>query len=338
MKIKLKSGKARVYLFAALVVVASLAFVMAIVDPAAHIFDEIEGLDNPIDLCTKENSFPGSPGYLDGCGCEGPLDSPDGSPIDYEPIFFSPEQNHIASFDVDQNLDTSVITQIDENVGINTASPDESLHVFGAGGTWIEESVQIDTDLIINTLGGNLGYLLTENIYSAGKVKVVDLEAGSLPSCEDEVGSICASDDVTVGDKLFLHGPSISDVYPVIQMDWFDDVEGNRHQRMSWRSSSAKYKENIEVMDRDFSKILEAEPRSFSYKTSGVRSVGYIAEELVELGLNDLVVYNGEGLPESVAYDMVSIYLIGAIDEKQERLDGLIDAVCSKNSRAEVCK
>ncbi len=98
-------------------------------------------------------------------------------------------------------------------------------------------------------------------------------------------------------------------------------VDGNG--RLYKYSSSARYKEAIQNFNEDFDKILQVQPKSFRYKDSGVASFGYIAEELEQSGLKNLVVYNDKGQPESVAYDKVALYLAEVIKEMKKELDEL---------------
>ena len=49
-------------------------------------------------------------------------------------------------------------------------------------------------------------------------------------------------------------------------------------------SSSRETKTNIHPFEEDFTKILNAQPVSFTDKTSGEQNIGYIAEEFEEIG------------------------------------------------------
>jgi hypothetical protein len=88
-------------------------------------------------------------------------------------------------------------------------------------------------------------------------------------------------------------------------------------------SSSRRYKENIQKLEDDFSKILKVEPKSFTWKSSGAKDIGLIAEDLDEMGLKNLVIYNNEGQPESVKYEKVSLYLLEVIKELKAQNDSL---------------
>ena len=84
-------------------------------------------------------------------------------------------------------------------------------------------------------------------------------------------------------------------------------------------NSSLRYKENVQPLTDDFSKILQIQPKSYDYKDSGAKDVGYIAEDFDALGLKDLVVYDDQNRPDAIKYDRISIYLTEII--KQQQLD-----------------
>jgi len=95
-------------------------------------------------------------------------------------------------------------------------------------------------------------------------------------------------------------------------------------QGMLWRStSSLRYKYNVQPLEEDFSKILQLQPKSFTYKGSDMQGMGYIAEDLDAMGLKDLVGYDGEGRPDSVNYDKISVYLTEIVKQQQQDIDAL---------------
>ena len=81
--------------------------------------------------------------------------------------------------------------------------------------------------------------------------------------------------------------------------------------------SSARFKEDIEPLKDDFHKILEAKPKSFTWKENGEKGIGFIAEEFDALGLTDLVYYE-DGQPFSIRYELVPLYLLEVIKDQVE--------------------
>ncbi len=88
-------------------------------------------------------------------------------------------------------------------------------------------------------------------------------------------------------------------------------------------TSSRRYKENIQTLQDEFDKILELEPITFAYKDSQLKSFGYIAEDLDALELENLVIYNQSGQPESIRYDKLSVYLLEVVKNLNSRIKQL---------------
>ena len=86
-------------------------------------------------------------------------------------------------------------------------------------------------------------------------------------------------------------------------------------------SSSERYKENITPLADDFLKILEAQPKSFTDKATQQREIGYIAENFQELGLTNLLYYDGQGLPESIKYEKIPLYLVEVAKLQQQQIE-----------------
>jgi hypothetical protein len=99
-------------------------------------------------------------------------------------------------------------------------------------------------------------------------------------------------------------------------VDLVVDSAGN----VARQSSSARFKEDIQPLQDDFHKILMLEPRSFTYKGTSSREIGYTAEEVDGADLQNLVAYDTDGQPQGVHYKMISIYLLELVKEQQAAL------------------
>lgn len=91
-------------------------------------------------------------------------------------------------------------------------------------------------------------------------------------------------------------------------------------------SSSARYKENIEPVD-DVDYLYNLNPVSFNYKNdeSKKKVYGLIAEEVEEI-LPEIVVYkdiDGERVPDTVQYHVLSPLLLGMIKQQKEIIESL---------------
>lgn len=107
----------------------------------------------------------------------------------------------------------------------------------------------------------------------------------------------------------------------------YDTGNGNFY----FTASSLRYKDNIQDFSDDFHKILQAEPKSFTWKTTKAKDIGYIAEDFDKLGLNNLVVYDKEGKPDAVKYDKLALYMLEIIKDQQKQIDELKAQLNIKN-------
>ena len=97
-------------------------------------------------------------------------------------------------------------------------------------------------------------------------------------------------------------------------------------------TSSRRYKADIQSIDYGM-KALELEPRTWvdiaEYRDNGnsteglERIPGFIAEELHELGLTELVQYNEDGQPDAVYYDRMLVAVIPVIKNQQQLIEQL---------------
>jgi hypothetical protein len=92
-------------------------------------------------------------------------------------------------------------------------------------------------------------------------------------------------------------------------------------------SSSARFKENIVDAGLDVDAIRQIAVRHFNYKSdfSNDQSlqVGVIAEELVELGLDEFVFFNDDGTPDGVAYEKLALAVLSLVQVQADAFDAL---------------
>jgi len=93
-------------------------------------------------------------------------------------------------------------------------------------------------------------------------------------------------------------------------------------------ASSERFKENIVDADIDVDAVNKIRVRNFTYKPDfsddDSVQVGVIAEELIELGLEQFVFFDDEGVPDGVAYDKLALALIPLIQSQAARLDDVV--------------
>lgn len=88
------------------------------------------------------------------------------------------------------------------------------------------------------------------------------------------------------------------------------------------QTSSRRFKENIEPTTLDTSGLYETELVKYTYKDSGIPSIGYIAEDL-PASLSGLLVYDKEGQINSIAYSLMPLYIIEELKKLNARIRAL---------------
>lgn len=114
-------------------------------------------------------------------------------------------------------------------------------------------------------------------------------------------------------DSIYSHTSSAS-------ANVYIDANG----RLLRSTSSLRYK--VDVRDAEPApSILDVQPRTWADRNDpeGPRHFGVIAEELHDLGLGDLVVYDAEGRPDAVAYDRGWIPLVAVLREQRDQIADL---------------
>jgi trimeric autotransporter adhesin len=94
-------------------------------------------------------------------------------------------------------------------------------------------------------------------------------------------------------------------------------INGNN---VYYLTSKKESKKDIEPLSDNFEKILRAKPVSFKDKATGMKGIGYIAEDFEEEGLQNLLVYE-DGKLVSLRYDLISVYNLEVIKEQQKQIE-----------------
>lgn len=135
-------------------------------------------------------------------------------------------------------------------------------------------------------------------------------------------GTLSVSGNATVTGDLFLPNSFLAaSGYTVAYIDGTG--------RLARGASSARFKRNIQSWTPQMQAIFAMRLVTFYYTDEVLngadprREVGVIAEELMELGLNWLVYFNDEGLPMGVHYERISLALLPAIQNLNERVTAL---------------
>lgn len=99
-------------------------------------------------------------------------------------------------------------------------------------------------------------------------------------------------------------------------------------------TSSRKYKQDIADADIDPAAVLKMRARSWRDKAEVAenpdtprRYIGFVAEELHDLGLTEFVTYDDEGRPDAIAYDRLSVALLSALRSVAKQAKDRSDAL-----------
>jgi hypothetical protein len=96
---------------------------------------------------------------------------------------------------------------------------------------------------------------------------------------------------------------------------------------ISREGSSLRYKQNVQTLDDNFSKILSVTPRKYQmrdgYGPKDMWTFGYVAEELDAAGLQNLVIYDAKGRPDGVKYKKVVLYVTEVVKSQQKTIEHL---------------
>ncbi len=105
---------------------------------------------------------------------------------------------------------------------------------------------------------------------------------------------------------------------------WHDlIIESNG--KIKYATSSRRYKENIEPFADDFDLILQTELKQWTGKgdDSGRMGFGFIAEEIKELGLESLVLYDKDGRVDSLKFRNIPFYTLQVVKRHEYEIEAL---------------
>lgn len=135
------------------------------------------------------------------------------------------------------------------------------------------------------------------------------------------------------GIQLSANGTNTPDLYVQdatgnIFMQNLDDTTGvsanmyynTTSKELMYITSSQRYKTDIKDYDKGLDFILNLRPVYYRSKKSSDLSkfgVGFIAEEVEEIGLSEFIDYDANGLPNSVHYSLITALTTKAIQEQQ---------------------
>jgi len=196
----------------------------------------------------------------------------------------------------------------------------------GAGGTgyyWNNSSGALSTQLIyIQQASGSTGISMQNGANLAMGGGSIAMGGGAMSGGS----TITTTGAITSGGTLRSTGNI--EAASMASLAATGVVWSSSNQRFYLTTSTERHKNNITPVDGSnyLAKILELEPVTFTYKpeyTDNPNQVisGLIAERVAEIPeFSSVVNYDPDGLPESIAYDRLSIFMIPALKQINDRL------------------
>jgi hypothetical protein len=201
---------------------------------------------------------------------------------------------------------------VDGKVGIGTTAPAALLDVTPTSTTTGIRAAGYDNCWGLLVYGS-----------STGRSYGLEINAGS--SSNDSSFVVYEKTSTTVyfhirgdGAIIFPQSPSVSPD----NMTYFDNAG-----HFGKQTSSIRYKEDVQLMVEDFSKILNISTKTFKYKKDGAIGFGGIAEDFVDAGLLNLVNFNTDNQPENIKDHKIIWYLIEIMKQFKIDIDDLKEAI-----------
>lgn len=206
---------------------------------------------------------------------------------------------------------------------LTTGGADLAFNPGGGQFSVTTDSFGISTqDLNVTTSIGNLGMQFQTSLASQ-PITFVTADAGS------NIGFISAGNLGLNGVDIVLTATGlIGLVSPVITAPNIGsgtgtDLVRDGTNQILLKTSSKRFKENIEDLKFDSSKILDLSAKSFNYISQpGLETFGWIAEEVDEV-LPQLVTRNSENEIESVKYAEAIVLLVEEVKKLREKVIAL---------------
>lgn len=237
------------------------------------------------------------------------------------------------------------------SLGIGTAAPinrvtigtpetpllNGAVGIFNAGGTFM--TVRDTTNNIEGFVGADAnGVLFGSMSDSAVRIRTNNVNRLTF----DVGGNAIFSGIVNFGSFA---------VFPTLDTGGVTSLCRNASDRISFCSSSLRYKNNVSAFNSGLELVKRLRPVSFNWKEGGMLDLGLVAEEVAAVEPL-LTTTNTKGEVEGVKYDRVGVVLVNAVKEQQEeiesqkkeindlrrQLEALKKLVCATNAAAEVCK
>ncbi len=216
-----------------------------------------------------------------------------------------------------------LMVDVSGNVGIGTTTPDVQLHL---------SSQTINQQTGLKLTQGTANSLFHHNaegdliLRKSNKPRQLVL---------DSMGGVGIDTTHTDGSKLYVNGDTELDGKVIFTnglttgaiggLDLVCVDQGNGNFEVRRQISSRRYKENIRPFEAHAERLLDIPLKSWTAigDDSGRMGIGYIAEEIDAAGLGELVLFNSDGMVESLNFNYFPFYNMEVIKKNRERIIAL---------------
>ena len=215
---------------------------------------------------------------------------------------------HATKFVGDGSGLTNISAQIPDSLtlrGLTVNGQVQAATFRGDGSGLTNISAQIPDSLTLRGLTVN-GQVQATTYRGDGRY----LENIPAPTGSLTLASLVVNGRVEFHEKVYFRGiSSIDSGYRKLVL---------KNQEVGVDNSSRRYKHNIIFLEDNFRKIMQLQPRKYSRQLNAEpKEIGYIAEEVHNLGLTNLVYYDRENRPEGLDYDKICLYLLEILREHE---------------------
>lgn len=235
----------------------------------------------------------------------------------------------------------TIVIDSNGNVGIGTTSPSTKLHISGAGTT---SASYTNGDAGAQTLylqdtgldAGNGGQILfgaSSGIFAGIK--------GFLQNGNGPAGDLILQTRTTSGNVLerlrvdYKGNVGIGTTSPQTKLHVDGTIRYTNRPAagtitalgfdangdLKAASSSLRYKHDIQDYQKGLSKVMQLRPVSFKFNGETRTNAGFIAEEVNQLDLDEVMLYDEESKPDGIIYTNMICLLTKAIQELKAEID-----------------
>ena len=222
---------------------------------------------------------------------------------------------HIAQSKIPLVLNTNLLIQSNGDVGIGTI-PKTKLH--------ITDNAEI---IRLNYLANKHGYLsFYESNTRRGWLGFPNDGSDDLYFSNEHSGDIYLYTDpgylrLDQSGRLYTNTNGLRNIGNFRNMQYNPSTG-----EIGYDDSSRRSKRHIKDLEDDWSKITNTRPVQYTRShNSDYLEIGYIAEEIDNVGLTHLVGYDDQGRPADVRYDRMVIYLTEIVKDQQGKIEELIE-------------